>query len=93
MRRIVAEGDLYHNGEDKNDVPLSRRIMAHVVPPLRKFHSKAVARWYGHPSSKLRLVGVTGTNGKTTIATVLYELFCKMGHRCGLISTVCYQKC
>ena len=45
--------------------------------------------FYGDPSRKLRLVGVTGTNGKTTIATVLYELFRKMGHKCGLLSTVC----
>ena len=44
--------------------------------------------FYGDPSRKLRLVGVTGTNGKTTIATVLYELFRKMGHKCGLLSTV-----
>ncbi len=44
--------------------------------------------FYGHPSSKLKLVGVTGTNGKTTIATVLYQLFDSMGYRTGLISTV-----
>lgn len=43
----------------------------------------------GNPSSKLKLVGVTGTNGKTTIATLLYNMFRKMGHRCGLLSTVC----
>ena len=45
--------------------------------------------FYGNPTSKLRLVGVTGTNGKTTIATLLYNMFRKMGHRCGLLSTVC----
>ena len=47
-----------------------------------------VSRWYGDPSRKLTLVGVTGTNGKTTIATLLYEMFRKMGHKVGLISTV-----
>ena len=47
-----------------------------------------VSRWYGDPSRKLTLVGVTGTNGKTTIATLLYEMFRKMGHKAGLISTV-----
>lgn len=46
-------------------------------------------QFYGDPSRRLRLVGVTGTNGKTTIATLLYNMFRKMGHRCGLISTVC----
>lgn len=45
--------------------------------------------FYGNPSSKLKLVGVTGTNGKTTIATLLYNMFRKMGHKCGLLSTVC----
>ena len=45
--------------------------------------------FYGNPSRKLRLVGVTGTNGKTTIATLLYNMFRKMGHKCGLLSTVC----
>ena len=45
--------------------------------------------FYGEPSKKLKLVGVTGTNGKTTIATLLYDMFRKFGHRCGLLSTVC----
>lgn len=45
--------------------------------------------YYGYPSEKLVLVGVTGTNGKTTTATLLYEMFRKFGHKCGLLSTVC----
>lgn len=45
--------------------------------------------FYGHPSEALRLVGVTGTNGKTTIATVLYQLYRAMGYKVGLLSTVC----
>ena len=45
--------------------------------------------FYGKPSEQLKLVGVTGTNGKTTIATLLYNMFRQMGHRCGLLSTVC----
>jgi len=45
--------------------------------------------WYGNPSKKMQLVGVTGTNGKTTIATLLYEVFRKFGHKVGLLSTVC----
>ena len=43
----------------------------------------------GDPTSKLKLVGVTGTNGKTTIATLLYNMFRKLGYKCGLLSTVC----
>ncbi len=46
------------------------------------------ANFYGHPSRRLQLVGVTGTNGKTTIATLLFGLFRALGHSCGLLSTV-----
>ncbi|MBQ9094013.1 MAG: UDP-N-acetylmuramoyl-L-alanyl-D-glutamate--2,6-diaminopimelate ligase [Prevotella sp.] len=49
----------------------------------------AATMFYGDPSRKLKLVGVTGTNGKTTIATLLYNMFRRMGHKCGLLSTVC----
>lgn len=45
--------------------------------------------FFGEPSLRLKLVGVTGTNGKTTIATLLYNLFRQFGHKCGLLSTVC----
>lgn len=45
--------------------------------------------FYGYPSEQLKLVGVTGTNGKTTIATLLYHLFSKLGYKSGLLSTVC----
>ena len=50
---------------------------------------RLATNFYGNPTQKLKLVGVTGTNGKTTIATLLYQLFSQMGHRCGLLSTVC----
>ena len=50
---------------------------------------EVATRFYGDPSRKLKLVGVTGTNGKTTIATLLYNMFRKFGHKCGLLSTVC----
>jgi UDP-N-acetylmuramoyl-L-alanyl-D-glutamate--2,6-diaminopimelate ligase len=46
-------------------------------------------QWFGNPSEKLQLVGVTGTNGKTTIATLLYDTFRQFGHKVGLLSTVC----
>lgn len=50
---------------------------------------KVATIFYGDPSAKLKLVGVTGTNGKTTIATLLYNMFRKFGYKCGLLSTVC----
>ncbi|RYY71225.1 MAG: UDP-N-acetylmuramoyl-L-alanyl-D-glutamate--2,6-diaminopimelate ligase, partial [Chitinophagaceae bacterium] len=58
--------------------------------------SAAAAGWmahsfYGEPTSQLKLIGVTGTNGKTTIATLLFKLFSSLGYKCGLVSTVQYQ--
>ena len=49
------------------------------------------SQFYSNPSSRLKLVGITGTNGKTTIATLLYDLFRKAGYKVGLISTVIYK--
>ncbi len=59
------------------------------VPSTEDAVGPVATLFYGDPSRKLKLVGVTGTNGKTTIATLLYNMFRKMGHRCGLLSTVC----
>jgi UDP-N-acetylmuramoyl-L-alanyl-D-glutamate--2,6-diaminopimelate ligase len=49
----------------------------------------AASAFYDHPSDKIRLTGVTGTNGKTTVATLLYNMFEALGYKCGLLSTVC----
>ncbi len=54
----------------------------------RRALATLASRFYGDPSAKLNLVGVTGTNGKTTTATLLYRLFTSMGYACGLISTI-----
>lgn len=50
--------------------------------------SVLAANYYNHPSSKLKLIGITGTNGKTTSVTLLFKLFTALGYKCGLISTV-----
>ncbi len=50
---------------------------------------KISSAWFDYPSQELTLIGVTGTNGKTTIATLLYEMFRKFGYKVGLLSTVC----
>ena len=63
MRRVNIERDLHFAGEDIHSVPLSMRIMAKVVPVLRTAHSKVVAWWYGHPSEKLKLVGIDEAGG------------------------------
>ncbi|MGL4851325.1 MAG: UDP-N-acetylmuramoyl-L-alanyl-D-glutamate--2,6-diaminopimelate ligase [Phocaeicola sp.] len=60
-----------------------------AVANSEKIIGEVATQFYGNPSKKLKLVGVTGTNGKTTIATLLYKTFRKLGHKVGLISTVC----
>ncbi|MBQ8451076.1 MAG: UDP-N-acetylmuramoyl-L-alanyl-D-glutamate--2,6-diaminopimelate ligase [Bacteroidaceae bacterium] len=59
------------------------------VTDISKIVGKVATTFYGNPTQRMKLVGVTGTNGKTTIATLLYRLFKEFGHKCGLISTVC----
>jgi len=58
------------------------------VKDTRESAGILASAFYGHPSRKFILTGITGTNGKTTIATLLYRLFSQMGHTCGLVSTV-----
>ena len=60
-----------------------------VVASTESAVGQVATQFFGDPSRKLKLVGVTGTNGKTTIATLLYNMFRKFGHKCGLLSTVC----
>ncbi len=60
-----------------------------VVESTENIVGTVATHFFGDPSRKLKLVGVTGTNGKTTIATLLYNMFRKFGHKCGLLSTVC----
>jgi UDP-N-acetylmuramoyl-L-alanyl-D-glutamate--2,6-diaminopimelate ligase len=70
------------SGSHKNAVILK-------VADSAKALGLAASGFYGDPSALLTLVGVTGTNGKTTIATLLYRTFRKLGYKCGLFSTVC----
>lgn len=63
-------------------------VAAVRVPDTRSALALMASTFFGNPSSKLTLVGVTGTNGKTTTATLLYELFTQLGYHCGLLSTI-----
>lgn len=69
--------------------PCSDGVTYILVSDAEGVVGRVATLFYGDPSTKLTLVGVTGTNGKTTIATLLYNMFTAMGHRCGLLSTVC----
>ena len=68
---------------------LSEGVTYVVVDSSEAAVGPVATMYYGDPTSKLKLVGVTGSNGKTTIATLLYNMFRKFGHHCGLLSTVC----
>ena len=67
------------------------RTSAVVVKDTDKAMAEIAAAYHDHPSRKMKVVGVTGTNGKTTIATLLYDLVRLLGHKAGLISTVVYK--
>lgn len=68
---------------------LKEEVTYIVVEDSEDAVGKVATMFYGDPTSRMKLVGVTGTNGKTTIATLLYNMFRKFGHKTGLISTVC----
>ena len=59
-----------------------------IVSDCRLAAAMAADSFYGHPSRELELVGITGTNGKTTTVTLLYNMFKALGHKCGLLSTI-----
>lgn len=73
------------------DMPetLEDKVTYMQVKSTEEDAGKVATLFYGDPSKKLKLVGVTGTNGKTTIATLLYEMFREFGYKVGLLSTVC----
>lgn len=74
---VYQEGELAMEGVTTVKVTDSRRALAIVAD-----------NFYDHPSSKILLVGITGTNGKSTTVTLLYDLFTALGYSCGLLSTI-----
>ena len=73
------------------DMPeaLNDKVTYVQVASTEEEAGEVATMFYGEPSRKLKLVGVTGTNGKTTVATLLYRMFREFGHKVGLLSTVC----
>jgi UDP-N-acetylmuramoyl-L-alanyl-D-glutamate--2,6-diaminopimelate ligase len=67
---------------------ISDKVTYVTVKDSAKALGVIASNFYGNPSSKLKLIGVTGTNGKTTVATLLFKLFNSLGYRCGMLSTV-----
>ena len=75
------------------DLPthLPENVTFVVVENAAETLGLAAANFYDNPTEKFKIVGITGTNGKTSTATLLYDLFSNMGYKCGLISTVEYR--
>ena len=75
--------------EEMPTEPINKYITYIQVKSTEEAVGNVATTFYGNPSHHLKLVGVTGTNGKTTVATLLYNMFRKFGHKVGLLSTVC----
>ncbi len=73
---------------EKMPIEIPEGILVLQVRDSNEAMAQIASAFYGNPSAHLNLVGITGTNGKTTSVTLLFELFKALGHRCGLISTV-----
>lgn len=82
------EGKEYEEGKEVRCRDCKDGITFVRVRSSRHALAIAASNFYGRPSEKLTLVGITGTNGKTTTVTLLYRMFTKLGYRCGLLSTI-----
>ncbi len=67
---------------------ISEHVCVIMVDHSAEVLAKIAGAFYEHPSTNLTMVGVTGTNGKTTVATLLFRLFTALGYKCGLLSTI-----
>ena len=83
-----AAAVLYEDPEGRSAGLPDGKVTSVIVSNSRKAVALAADKWYGHPSGKLSLVGITGTNGKTTTVTLLYNMFRSLGYECGLLSTI-----
>lgn len=91
IQDVCAAGCTVVVAEKSIDVPAGIQLI--VVDNTSKALAIMAGNFYDEPSKKLKLIGVTGTNGKTTITTLLFNLYSKLGYQCGLISTVVNKIC
>jgi UDP-N-acetylmuramoyl-L-alanyl-D-glutamate--2,6-diaminopimelate ligase len=75
----------------QRDLGLGERQI--LVENARLAYAQAVSRFFGNPTARLKLIAVTGTNGKSTVASLIKELIDSAGHKCGFIGTTCYDTC
>lgn len=74
----------------ERDMGLSQQI---IVKNSREYYSVLASRYYGKPTKRLKMIAVTGTNGKTTTASIIQHILNETGHLCGYIGTACYDVC
>jgi UDP-N-acetylmuramoyl-L-alanyl-D-glutamate--2,6-diaminopimelate ligase len=84
--QVVENGCALIVAEQMDQVPVGVTFIQ--VKDSSEALAEMASNFYGRPSSKLKLVGVTGTNGKTTTTTLLHKLYTQLGYHCGLLSTV-----
>lgn len=84
---FIAVRGFAADGHDYADAAIRAGASA-VISADRRSLALCAANFYGHPSKKLKLAGITGTNGKTTTVTLLYHFFTGLGYSCGLLSTI-----
>ena len=87
IQKAIENGATVIIGEQK-PIELNPAITYIIVENAQEAVAIMAHQFYEEPSTKLKLVGVTGTNGKTTVATLLFKLFNELGYTCGLISTI-----
>lgn len=87
IEKAISSGAVAVLGE-KLPEAISDKSTYVTVKDTAKALGIVAGNFYGNPSSKIKLIGVTGTNGKTTVATLLFKLFTYLGYRCGMLSTV-----
>lgn len=89
--KVIEQGTTVVVAEKSMDLPSGVTLV--VVENTHRALAIAAHNFYGEPSKSLKLIGVTGTNGKTTTTTMLFQLYSKLGYQCGLLSTVVNRIC
>ena len=88
--QVIEKGAIAIVCENLPDILIDS--VTYIQVPDSSYSSGVIAaNWFGNPSGKLQLVGITGTNGKTTTVTLLFNLFRKLGYHTGLLSTILNQ--
>lgn len=87
IRQAMEQGACAVVAQHAPDCPVSEGVTLILVDDARRALAQLAAEWYDHPERQLRLVGVTGTNGKTTTTWLIRHILEQRGHKCGLIGT------